>query len=143
MKKIIVSLLIIISFILLLILTSYLTKNSDEKFTIRDVKAEFRGVIKEKIAKRKNLYLDIKLKQENKNDTIIEASNFISEISIGDTIIKKNNSPYFYRINNAGIKKIPFTYFSEKMLKSPNIPKSWKDSLNSSWKALIIKETVE
>lgn len=143
MKKIMISLLIVVSFILLFILINYLTKNSDEKFTIRDVNTEFKGVVKEKIAKRKNLYLDIKVKQNNNKDTIIEASNFISKISIGDTIIKKANSPYFYRINKTGIKKIPFTYFSEKIFTSSNIPKSWKDSLNSNWKDLLIKETAE
>lgn len=143
MKKIIISLLIVVSFILLFVLINYLTKDSDEKFTIRDVNTEFKGVVKEKIAKRKNLYLDIKVKQNNNRDTIIEASNFISKINIGDTIIKKANSPYFYRINKTGIKKIPFTYFSEKMFTSSNIPKSWKDSLNSNWKDLLIKETAE
>lgn len=143
MKKIIISLLIVITFLLLFISVNYLTKNSDERFTIRDVKTEFKGVVHEKIAKRKNLYLDIKIKKDDNKDTIIEASNFISTISIGDTIIKRANSPCFYRINKTGIKKIPFTYFSEKMLKSSNVPESWKDSLNSNWKDLLIKETAE
>lgn len=138
MRKLIINLLIVVSFVGLFITINYLTKNSDEKFIVRGIKIEFEGVIIDKIAKRKNLYLDIKIKRENKNDTIIEASDFISEITIGDTIIKKSNSPYFYRINKMGIKKIPFIYIPEKMVTSKKIPTSWKDSCKNSWRNVII-----
>lgn len=139
MKILIINLLIIVSFLGLFLTINYLTRNSDEKFIIRDIKLEFEGVVTEKIAKRKNLYLDIKIKRENKSDTIIEASDFISEINIGDTIIKKSNSPYFYRINKIGVKKIPFIYIPEKMVTSKKISDSWKDSLNTNWKPLVKK----
>lgn len=138
MKKWLLYIFLFVCFIGFTKLVDYLTRNSDEKFVIRDIRANFRGIVIEKIAKRKNLYLDVKLKRENKSDTIVDVSNFHNKIKIGDILVKKENTPYCLVIDRRIAIKYPFTLIPRKIFHNKDFLPAWKDSCNAGWKPYVV-----
>jgi len=129
---------IFIGMLIFIKLIDYLTRNSNDKVVIRDIKVQVKGIVVEKIALRKNLYLNVKLKREKKIDTVVDVSSFNDSINIGDSLIKNSNTPYCFIIRNKVKKKYPFTLIPKKMIQNENFPPAWRDSCKTSWKPLLV-----
>jgi len=115
--------------------------NSGDKFTIADIKLSIDGKVIKKVDVRKGLFLHVKISRPSKSDTIVFLGQNVDSLEIGDRIIKKGISPFFY-ILKEGTKptKYIYTYISETTLDNEHFPKAWKDSCRSSWKEVMISK---
>ncbi len=134
MKKLIKYIIFFISFFLFVKITNYLTRNSDEKFVIKDIKLELTGQIIKKVDIRKGLFTHLKIRRNKQADTVIFAGGFIDHSSVGDLIVKKKNTPYCFVVSKGIKRKYPFTLIPKKMIHNENFPPAWRDSCKTAWK---------
>lgn len=114
------------------ILFLFLYENPCNRLINNNIKNGFRGVILEKIAVRDGIISHAKIKL-NKKDTIIFLNN-LSDVITGDSIIKPNNSPfYFYKKNGIWYKQT-FEIISKDLQKSKCFPEEWKKKCGAEWK---------
>lgn len=138
MKKWLLYIFLFVCFIGFTKLVDYLTRNSDEKFVIRDIKVELYGTISKKIDVRPNLYTHLKIQRYKKSDTVLFAGSFINHIELGDSIIKKKDTPYCFIIHNNLKKKYTYTLIPRKIFHNKDFLPAWKDSCNAGWKPYVV-----
>lgn len=127
-----IKLLLFLASILCLIGLFIYNSNPNQKWIIHNIKYSFQGIIIEKGEVRKGVLSHAKIKIGQK-DTLIFL-NKVEMVSIGDSIKKFTNSPFYYYKHNSVWHKQVFEIISHDLQNSKNFPKDWKNNCDGEWK---------
>ncbi|AZB01110.1 hypothetical protein EG359_16455 [Chryseobacterium joostei] len=127
-----IKLLLFLASILCLIGLFIYNSNPNQKWIIHNIKYSFQGIIIEKVEVRKGVLSHAKIKIGQK-DTLIFL-NKVEMVSIGDSIKKFTNNPFYYYKHNGLWHKQVFEIISQDLQNSKNFPKDWKNKCDGEWK---------